>query len=67
MMKSLHDILVTDSSKFKIKNEHLVVANMNDDQIWEQLTIHLGVLDKAFDKYVTSLPEELDVEPEEQP
>lgn len=46
MMKSLHDILVTDSAKFKIKNENLVVSNMNDDQIWEQLTIHLNVLDK---------------------
>lgn len=66
MMKSLHDVLIADSSKFKIKNEHLVVANMNDDQIWEQLTIHLGVLDKAFDKYITSLPEEIEDETEQQ-
>ncbi|EAS02259.1 Mpp10 protein (macronuclear) [Tetrahymena thermophila SB210] len=58
MIKQLHDNLINQSKKFKIKNENLVVKNMNEEQIWEQINIHLDTLDKAFEKYINTLPEE---------
>ncbi|KAL4489482.1 hypothetical protein ABPG72_002778 [Tetrahymena utriculariae] len=58
MIKQLHDNLISESKKFKIKNENLVVQNMNEEQIWEQINIHLNTLDKAFEKYINTLPEE---------
>lgn len=45
-LKYLHDILLKNSDKLKQKNENLIIKHTDNDQIWEQLKLHLDILNK---------------------
>jgi U3 small nucleolar ribonucleoprotein component len=55
LIKNLHDSFLQDSKILKCKDEKLIIKNMDNDQIWEQINLHLNPIEQMSQKYIQKI------------